>query len=424
MPSVSIALLGFGTVGRAVAKLVTSGRHPSLRLTIIFNRGVARKRVPWVPSDVTWTDRIEDVLASPADVVIELVGGREPARTWIAQALERGKAVVTANKQVIAQWGPDLLALAERRATALRFEAAVGAGLPLIEALHSGLAGDEILGIAGVINGTCNYVLTRMERDAVAFETAVREAQTLGYAEADPAEDVDGLDARAKLAILALVGLGCRIAPEAIPTESLREIEPVDFHIAREQGYTIRQIARVDRAAPDTVVAAVGPMLVPLESPLARPQGNENLVLIRGRWSGDTWLGGPGAGGDPTAVAVVSDVLALARGERLSLRSQHPVAVREERETSHYVRLRAARRVDPARAVSALLAQGLAATAMTAANVPATDTLLMVGPSHGPRLRAALAELAASHAPLATVIVPVYSAARCSAEATPVSPSA
>lgn len=413
MKVLSIALLGFGTVGRAVARVLASGRHPSLRLLLIFNREVARKRVTWVPPEVVWTDCIDEVFASPADVLVEVIGGREPARSWIARALDLGKAVVTANKQVIAEWGPELLRLAAARSTSLRFEAAVGAGIPVIHALETGLAGEQLAGIAGILNGTCNYVLTRLEAGDGAFETALGDAQRLGYAEANPAEDLDGLDARAKLAILAMVGLGCRVSPADLPTDSIRGIEPVDFRAARRLGYTIRQVAWItaSEASGATVAAGVGPMLVPLDALLASVRGNQNLIELQGRLSGPIWLAGAGAGGDPTAVAILSDLLQIARGDKPVCRALRPCAVTEEKPTTHYVRLRGPLARETSRAVGFLSARGFA-LAPVRSDDPREDGILLIEPCSSRALRKALGALGATTAAPPPLILPVYPASR------------
>jgi homoserine dehydrogenase len=226
-------------------------------------------------------------------------------------------SVVTANKQVIAHEGPSLLAAAAAHGGQLRFEASVAGGVPVIRAIQSGLAGDTLTGVAGILNGTCNYILTRMEQDGSSFESALGEAQALGFAEANPSQDVDGLDACAKLVILAMVAFGIQVPPSAIEARSIADVTPFDFQYAQRLHCTVRQIARATAtAAGGSLTAAVGPALVPLTSPLARVNGSENLVTVTGRFGGDTSFGGRGAGGDPTAVAVVSDVLAIARGAR------------------------------------------------------------------------------------------------------------
>lgn len=308
-----VALLGFGTVGQSVARILTSGDVPGIELTHIFNRQVARKRADWVPSTVTWTESIDDVLASDADIVIELVGGVNPAAEWVRRALEAGKSVVTANKQLIAHRGAELLALAREKGLEVRFEASVAGGIPVLRALQEGLSGDKLVEVRGILNGTCAYILSRMQSQGASFADALREAQQAGYAEADPTEDVDGADAAAKLAIISAVGLRRPVKVTEIATRSIRPIEAVDFEYARALGCTIRQIARAEIEQDGSVFAAVRPALVPLNSPFARIEGSQNIVAVRGVYGGETTFSGSGAGGGPTAVAVVSDVISVRR---------------------------------------------------------------------------------------------------------------
>jgi homoserine dehydrogenase len=315
IPACRVALIGFGTVGSAVAKILCERGDRSLRLTHICNRNVERKKQPWVPSDVEWTDDVQAVLNSDVHVVIELIGGLNPAEQIVRSALEAGKSVVTANKQLIARHGSDLLQLAASHGCQLEFGASVAGGVPVLPALRTGLCGDRLHGIAGILNGTCNYILSRIENARIPFSEALEEAQARGYAEADASEDLDGGDARAKLAILALAGLHARVAPESIRARTIRAIDAVDFDYAAELGCTIRQISRADLKA-DTLFADVGPCLVPSGSPFGRVQRNLNLVLTSGQYGGDMAFLGAGAGGDPTAVAVVSDLMFVA--ERLS----------------------------------------------------------------------------------------------------------
>jgi len=308
-----VALIGFGTVGRAVAKILCEGDRDALRLTHICNRNVERKKQPWVPSDVIWTDSIESVLKSDVDIVIELIGGLPPAEQIVRSALASGKSVVTANKQLIARHGPDLLELAAKNGCQLEFGASVAGGVPVLPALRTGLSGDRLHGIAGILNGTCNYILSRIENARIPFSEALEEAQARGYAEADASEDLDGGDARAKLAILALAGLHAQVVPESVRARTIRAIDAVDFDYAAELRCTIRQISRADLQG-DTLFAEVGPCLVPTDSPFGRVQRNLNLVLTSGQYGGDMAFLGAGAGGDPTAVAVVSDVMFVAEG--------------------------------------------------------------------------------------------------------------
>jgi len=311
-----VVLAGFGTVGRSVAH-VLNGLPDEVELVAVLDRRAAIKRADWLDDRVHWTDSIDEALARDPEVFVELIGGIDPAERWIRRALERGISVVTANKQVIAQAGPSLMAVAAAHRCQLRFEASVAGGVPVIRAIESGLAGDRLTRVAGVLNGTCNYILTRMERDGVGFDEALKEAQSLGFAEADPSQDIDGRDARAKLAILAMVALGVQAPASAIRHESIAAVTPFDFTYARRLGCTIRQVSVATRTEDaDTLDGSVGPALVPLTSPLARVNGSENLVTVTGRFGGETSFGGRGAGGDPTAVAVVSDVLGIARGAR------------------------------------------------------------------------------------------------------------
>jgi len=318
-----VALIGFGTVGRAVAKILIENGDGSLRLTHICNRNVERKKQPWVPSEVLWTDDVQSVLSSDVDIVIELIGGLNPAEQIVRGALESGKSVVTANKQLIARHGSDLLQLASRHGCQLEFGASVAGGVPVLPALRTGLCGDRLHGIAGILNGTCNYILSRIENARIPFSEALEEAQARGYAEADASEDLDGGDARAKLAILALAGLHAQVAPESVRARTIRPLDAVDFDYAAQLGCTIRQISRAV-LKDDTLFAEVGPCLVPTDSPFGRVQRNLNLVLTSGQYGGDMAFLGAGAGGDPTAVAVVSDVMSIAQSLGASSGSAGP----------------------------------------------------------------------------------------------------
>jgi homoserine dehydrogenase len=317
-------LAGFGTVGRAVAKILCERSDGGLRLTHVFNRNVQRKKQPWVPSEVVWTEDLQAILDSDADIVVELMGGLTLARELVRAALSVGKSVVTANKQLIARHGPDLLQLASENGSQLEFGASVAGGVPVLPALRTGLCGDRLHGIAGILNGTCNYILSRIETDRIPFSEALEEAQARGYAEADASEDLDGGDARAKLAILALAGLQVRVSSGDIRARTIRGIDAVDFDYAAELGCTIRQISRADLQGA-TLLAEVGPSLVPSSSPFGRVQKNLNLVLTSGQYGGDVAFLGAGAGGDPTAVAVVSDLMFVAETISAGPRSSQPL---------------------------------------------------------------------------------------------------
>ena len=331
-----IALFGFGTVGSSVARILVESHPQGLELTHVFNRSVARKRVDWVPSSVQWSEDADAVLASDADVVVELAGGLDPAGTWVRKALDAGKSVVTANKKLIALHGVELERLAAARGGHLKYGAAVAGGIPVIPGLEQGLAGDRIERVEGILNGTCNFILSKME-DGADYSTVLNEAQAAGYAEADPTEDVGGFDARAKLSILMRLALRVEVDPEEIVPRPITEVSAVDFSYARDLGCTIRQVARGQLSA-GHVSATVGPMLVALRSPLAWSRGTENMVILSGQYGGDVVFSGHGAGGHPTAVAVVSDLLALAHGSRRVDIPSAPAKVSGEFEVPHYIR--------------------------------------------------------------------------------------
>jgi homoserine dehydrogenase len=316
---VKVALLGFGTVGMSVAKLLAAGHLSGLRVSVVYNRGVARKRVldeaKYVGPGVLWTEDFEAVLSSDADVVVELAGGMEPAGEWVARALAAGKSVVTANKQLIAYRGPELMRLAATHGVQLLHGAAVAGGVPVIPGMLQGLSGDEVMRVSGILNGTCNYILSRMEAGA-RYAEVLKDAQRLGYAESDPTADVGGFDARAKLCILARVAMHAELDPEQVPTQTIAAIDAIDFAYAKELGCTIRQVSRAQREPGDGMYARVAPMLVPLDSPMAWSHGTQNMVVSTGRFGGDVVFSGHGAGGDATAVAVVSDLVAVAQGVR------------------------------------------------------------------------------------------------------------
>lgn len=338
-----VALIGFGTVGRSVARILSSGPAQALQLTHVYNRNVSRKRVNWVPSGVLWTENIDELLNSDADVVIELIGGLDPAEQWVRRALESGKSVVTANKQLMARCGPELLELAAAKGKHLLYGASVAGGIPVLLGLQEGLAGDRIQRISGILNGTCNYILSQIENVQISFAEALEQAQAKGFAEANASEDIDGFDARAKLTILARTALNAALEPEQVPTRSIREVEQIDFAYAHDLGCTIRQISRAELQG-DTLFAGVQPSLVPQSSALARVTGSQNVVVSKGEYGGETVFSGHGAGGDPTAVAVVSDLLWLARnrhngGAGVS-GTQRNLNISGDFRSAHYVRFK------------------------------------------------------------------------------------
>ena len=332
-----IALFGFGTVGGSVAKILAESKPDGLELTHVYVRSVARRRVDWLPLSVKWSEDVDAVLAADdVDVVVELAGGLDPAGSWVRRALESGKSVVTANKKLIAFHGAELERLAASKGVHLLFGAAVAGGIPLIPAIEQGLAGDRVQRIEGILNGTCNFILSKMEEGAD-YAPVLAQAQAEGYAEADPTEDVGGFDARAKLAILMRLALRAAVNPEEIVPRPITQVSAVDFSYARDLGCTIRQIARAERVDGE-FAASVGPTLVSRRSPLARSNGTENMVILNGYYGGDVVFSGHGAGGPPTAVGVVSDLLALAHGSRRVRIPATPAKVSAEFQVPHYIR--------------------------------------------------------------------------------------
>jgi homoserine dehydrogenase len=340
-----IALVGYGTVGRSVAKILSGDANGPFTLTHIFNRNVGRKKTDALSGDIQWTENIEDVLSSDADVVVELIGGLDPAGSWIDRALRSGKSVVTANKQLICERGAELMKVARDAGRRLEFGASVAGGIPAIIGIQEGLAGDRLFKIAGILNGTCNFILTKMDSTGATFEEALKEAQELGFAEANPSADVEGYDARAKLVILTQAGLRVQVRGDQVLTRPISTIQAVDFLYAGDLNCTIRQLSLAQKDVSNglRLFAAVQPAVIPLTSLMAHVQGSQNLVMATGEYAGRMVFSGYGAGGDPTAVAVVSDLYAIARtagapSESLPIVPQVPDSVSGDFTVPHYLR--------------------------------------------------------------------------------------
>jgi len=319
MSIVRIGLLGLGTIGVGVARILLQNRDVlqarlggQLQLTracdldITSDRGLAFQGVE-LTTDV---DRI--VKADDIDIVIELIGGYEPARAFVATAIEHKKHVVTANKALIARYGEALFDLAAENGTVLAFEAAVGGGIPCLKALREGLAANHIESVYGILNGTCNYILTRMENEDLPFGAVLKQAQELGYAEADPTFDIEGVDTAHKLAILTAIAFGSHIHFDDVHTEGISRITPDDIASAGELGYRIKLLG-IARPHGDRVEMRVHPTLLPQGSQLAQVSDSYNAVQISGDFVEHTMYFGRGAGERPTASAVVADVLDIAR---------------------------------------------------------------------------------------------------------------
>jgi homoserine dehydrogenase len=394
-----VALLGFGTVGGSVARILVE--RPELaaqvELTHVFNRGVERKRTSWIPPSVVWTSDIESVFAAKPDAIVEVVGGVEPAGTWVRRALTEGASVVTANKMLLAAHAPELLHLAAANGAQLRFEAAVAGGVPLIHGVREGLAGDRLLRVAGILNGTSNYILSRMAESDEAMGIVLADAQRLGYAEADPSADVDGHDAAAKLVVLAGIAFRRHLQLADIPRQSIRPISDADFRYARRLGCTIRQIAMVEAAA-DAFHAFVGPALVLRGSPFGLNMGANNVVTIAGHYGGENSFSGAGAGGLATAVAVVSDLLSLTQRTHERGEEWPPAKVAPPPARPYYLRFVVRDRPGILATIAAALARhGINCDAMLQEPGYPKDALpfvITVEESEEAPLRAALGEIA------------------------------
>ncbi|MFA5883590.1 MAG: homoserine dehydrogenase [Acidimicrobiia bacterium] len=352
---VRVGLLGCGNVGAALVRLVDE--HADL----ISARSGTRVEITRVavrdltkPRDVklaagAFTDDAAAVVADPdIDVVVEVMGGVEPARGLIEAALRAGKPVVTANKELIARDGPELLQIAATAGVDLLFEASVAGGIPLIRPLRESLAGDRIRRVLGIVNGTTNFILTRMTEDGTTFADALAEAQRLGYAEADPTADVEGFDAAAKAAIIATIAFGSPVRPDAVYREGITEVTDDDIRSARSLGYVVKLLAVAEEIDGDVAVR-VHPAMVPVQHPLASVRDSFNAVFIEADAVGELMLYGRGAGGNPTASAVLGDLVdasrnlvADARGATIGELVDKPIRPMADVESPFYVLLEAA----------------------------------------------------------------------------------
>jgi homoserine dehydrogenase len=324
----NVGLIGLGTVGSQVAdRLLSWGPQLSRRagvelcLAKVLVRDVQKQRSIEIAADLLTADAAQVIDDPSIEVVIEVAGGDEPMRSYLEHAIQAGKHVITANKVVMARHGPQLLDQAAEKNVDVYFEAAVGGGIPLISTFRTDLQANRIESVSAVINGTTNFVLGRMASAGLTMAEAVKEAQDAGYAEADPTDDIGGYDATYKLAILGSIAYEIKVHPDDIYREGIEGIEPVDFRYAGELGYAIKLIAHTQRH-PGRVEARVHPAMVPLDHPLARVEGAENAVYVEGDLVGKVLLVGQGAGGRPTASAVVGDLVDLARSIRRGVQSR------------------------------------------------------------------------------------------------------
>lgn len=319
MKKINVGIIGFGTVGSGVVKALReraafleekTGLRFSVKKVCILHPG--RKREVSLPKGVLTTD-VRQLLRDPdIQIVVELIGGIHPAKEYVMEALRRGKHVVTANKALLAEAGMEIFRLAERKKRQIQFEASVGGGIPIIKSLREGLIANRIHAIFGIINGTSNFILTRMTETGCTFKEALEEAQKRGYAERNPSLDIDGVDSAHKLAILTLLGFGKEIPLQKIPVEGIREVSPQDIQYAGELGYLIKLLAIAKQTAQGLEVR-VHPTLIPKGHPLASVQEAYNAITLQGDLVGETIFYGKGAGKFPTSSAVLADILDLAQ---------------------------------------------------------------------------------------------------------------
>lgn len=356
--SCKIGILGLGTVGTGVAKILLdpAGRHPVLREIEIKSVGVrslSTKRDVDLPASY-YTNNLESIVSDPdIEIIVELIGGLEPARSLILQAIANGKHVVTANKAVLARYGAEIFTAAKASGAYVMLEASVGGGIPIIQALKQALGANRITAVTGIINGTTNYILSRMHQEGGAFEDILANAQALGYAEADPTADVDGYDAADKIAILASLAFGDRIKLDEIYREGIRNVTSIDIHWASDLGFAIKLlgIARhIVVNGESGLDIRVHPTLIPIDHPLASINGVTNAITVAGDPLGEVVFSGPGAGSGATASAVVADLInvvaALKSGtgkinQLMGCSHQHYAKVHsvDSNETQFYVRL-------------------------------------------------------------------------------------
>jgi homoserine dehydrogenase len=339
-PVVRVGVIGGGFVGAALVQLLSDPSRSealedaataTVELVGVGVRDITKSR-PGIGPGLLTTD-IDALIASDLDVLVEVAGGIEPARSYVESALKRGISVVTANKALMAESGTQLAQLAHEHGADLFYEAAVGGAIPILRALRSSLAGERITRVMGIVNGTTNYILTQMTREGSDYGEALREAQALGYAEADPSADVEAFDAAAKVQILSTLAFGTRLGGEEIAREGITGVRIVDVDFATRMGYVIKLVGVAERVGETGISRRVHPAMIPVGHPLASVNGAMNAVFVEGVKSGPLMWLGQGAGGEPTATAVLGDVLDAARN-RIS--GRHDVPFTGDR-SLHYV---------------------------------------------------------------------------------------
>lgn len=349
--AVKIGLVGTGTVGGGCLDILSNHKQDFLRhfgidleLTRVCSRDPQAAASRGL-QDIFTTD-YQDVINDPdIDIVVELIGGTGVAKSVIVEALQAGKHVVTANKAIMATSGEEIMNLAEEKGLEIAFEASVGGGIPIIDPLKHSLIANRIDSIMGIVNGTTNYMLTRMDEDSLDYDAALKEAQERGFAEADPTADVDGLDAAAKIAILASIAFNSRVTMDQVYTEGIRRISPVDLANAHDSGYVVKLVAHARRGE-SGVDVRVHPTMIPEDHQLATVNGVFNAIFVEGDAVGQTMFFGEGAGAGPAASAVMGDVLEVARHVQMGIKpivgctctDELPIIAMDDLETKYYIR--------------------------------------------------------------------------------------
>jgi len=413
--SIGIGLMGLGVIGGQVARVLTDraevlaeqvGCPLVLKKVKVLSRGLTRPQAVEMGLQLFTTDADEFFAEPGIDIVVEVIGGENPALQYLKRALSGGKHVVTANKEVIAKHGAELLALAQQHKVGLRYEASVGGGIPLIAPFQYELVANKINGIYAIINGTTNYILTKMAKEGVEFSSALSRAQELGYAEANPENDVEGIDAAYKLAILASLAFQTQVRPEDIHCEGISRLSSRDFKYARELGFAIKLLAIAKRSN-HLIEVRVHPAFIPEDSLLAKVDGVNNAILVEGDLVGQVLFYGRGAGPLPTSSAVISDIASQARdivlnvGNRFQVKLDSGALIKpmSEIETRYYLRMSVADRSGVLAQITKVLGDhriSIASVIQEEADSAAqtAEAVLMTHPAQEKAMQPALEELA------------------------------
>jgi homoserine dehydrogenase len=412
--SIGVGLMGLGVIGGGVARVLTDkskvlaeqvGCPLVLRKVKVLESDLAKPQVRELGSQLFTTDADEFFSQPDMDVVVEAIGGEEPALDYLKRALSSGKHVVTSNKELIAKRGAELFALAQQHEVGLHYEASVGGGIPLIAPFQQDLVANKISGIYAIINGTTNYILTRMAGEGIDFPSALRNAQELGYAEADPKNDIEGIDSTYKLAILASLAFHAQVQPQDVHCEGISRMNSRDFKYARELGYAIKLLA-IAKQGDNLIEVRVHPVFIPEDSLLAEVDGVYNAILVEGDLVGRVLFYGEGAGASPTSSAVVADVVSAARdiitggGSRVSWRLEPGKSIKPmaELETRYYLRLNVADQPGVLAQVSKVLGDHLISISSviqkaTDAVAQTAEIVIMTHPAREAEMQQALNEL-------------------------------